>query len=229
MSDPSTVVIVDDHPLFRIGLRRVVESDARFRLIGEAGTGTDGLALIEERRPALAVVDVSLPGMDGIELMRRLSRQRLPTRVVILTMAKDEAVFNRALDAGALGFVLKDTAGNELLAALAAARLGEHYLSPAISGYLIRRRANAERLAQHTPGIDDLTKAERRILRLVADKRTSRQIAAELYISPRTVEAHRANISQKLGLRGNHSLLHFAIENRSAIGAGLAADPGPTA
>ena len=94
---------------------------------------------------------------------------------------------------------------------------GGHYLSPAVSGYLIRRRNRAEQLAAHKPGLDDLTKAERRILKLVAGKKTSREIATELFISPRTVEAHRANICTKLDLHGSHSLLQFALENRSSL------------
>ena len=94
---------------------------------------------------------------------------------------------------------------------------GEHYLSPSISGYLVRRRGRAESLASEKPGLDTLTKAERRILKLVADKKTSKEIAAELFISPRTVEAHRANISTKLELHGSHSLLQFALENRSSL------------
>jgi DNA-binding NarL/FixJ family response regulator len=147
----------------------------------------------------------------------RVQSLRLPTRIVMLTMFKEEETFNRALDLGVLGFVLKENAVQDILDSLVAVAKGEHYLSPTISSYLVRRRGRAEVLAERKPGLDDLTKAERRILKLIAEKKTSREIAAELFISPRTVEAHRANISQKLGLRGSNSLLQFAIENRSAI------------
>src|SRR5207247_10996531 len=115
------------------------------------------------------------------------------------------------------GFVLKENAVADILNGIAAVAKGEHYLSPSISGYLVRRRSRAESLAARQPGLEDLTKAELRILKLIADKKTSREIAAELFISPRTVEAHRANISTKLELRGSHSLLHFALENRAAL------------
>jgi DNA-binding NarL/FixJ family response regulator len=103
------------------------------------------------------------------------------------------------------------------LKAIAAVADGEHYLSSSISGYLVRRRNRAEALAAKKPGLDDLTKAERRVLKLISEKKTSRQIGAELFISPRTVEAHRANICNKLELRGSHSLLQFALENRSSL------------
>jgi DNA-binding NarL/FixJ family response regulator len=217
MAERTKVLIVDDHPLFRQGLRQLVEADARFELVGEAGNGNDALAFIQQRKPGIALLDVNLPGLSGLEVAGRVQSLRLPTRIVVLTMFKEEETFNRALDLGVLGFVLKENAVQDILAALVAVAKGEHYLSPTISTYLVRRRGRAEALAEHKPGLADLTKAERRILKLIAEKKTSREIAAELFISPRTVEAHRANISQKLGLRGSNSLLQFALENRSAI------------
>jgi len=217
MAGPTKVVIVDDHPLFRQGLRQLVETDGQFELVGEAGTGDEALALIRRSKPDIAVLDVNLPGISGIEVARQVQSLKLPTRVVILTMFTEEETVDRALDLGVFGFVLKENATQDILASLVAVAKGEHYLSPSISGFLVRRRGRAEALAQKKPGLDDLTKAERRILKLIAEKKTSRDIAAELFISPRTVEAHRANISQKLGLRGSHSLLQFALENRSSI------------
>jgi len=211
------VLIVDDHPLFRQGLRQVVETDQRFELVAEAGDGESALLLIHEKKPDIAVIDVNLPGLSGLEVAQRLQGKRLRTRIIILTMHKDEATFNRAVDLGVKGFVLKENAVQDILNSLATVSAGEHYLSPSISGYLVRRRGRAEALADKKPGLDDLTKAERRILKLIAEKKTSREIAAELFISPRTVEAHRANICAKLELRGSHSLLQFALENRSSV------------
>jgi DNA-binding NarL/FixJ family response regulator len=213
----TSVLIVDDHPLFRQGLRQLIASDARFELVGEAGDGADALRFIVERKPAIAVLDVNLPGISGLEIARRVQSDKLTTRIVILTMFKEEETFNRALDLGVLGFVLKENAVQDILNSLVAVAQGGHYLSPTISSYLVRRRGRANALATQQPGLDSLTKAERRILGLIAAKKTSREIAAELFISPRTVEAHRANISTKLGLRGSHSLLQFALENRSAL------------
>lgn len=211
------VLIVDDHPLFRQGLRQVVDADARFELIGEAGDGEGALRLILEKKPEIAVLDVNLPGLSGLEVARRLQGKRLPTRLIVLTMYKEEETFNRALDVGVMGFVLKENAVEDILNSLVAVAAGQHYLSPSISGYLVRRRDRTEALAARKPGLEDLTRAERRILKLISEKKTSREIAAELFISPRTVEAHRAHICTKLDLRGSHSLLQFALENRSSL------------
>lgn len=217
MAHRTTVLIVDDHPLFRSGLRQVIAGDPRFELVAETGDGEAALQLIQEKKPDVAVLDVNLPGLSGLEIARKLQTMRQPTRVIMLTMHKDEETCNRALDFGAKGFVLKENATEEILKAIAAVAGDEYYLSSTITGYLVRRRNRAESLAAKKPGLDDLTKAERRILKLIAEKKTSREIGAELFISPRTVEAHRANICAKLELTGSHSLLQFALENRSAI------------
>jgi DNA-binding NarL/FixJ family response regulator len=211
------VLIVDDHPLFRNGLRQVVQADARFELVGEADEGNAAWQAILEKKPEVVVLDINLPGLTGLEVARKIHERKLCTRVIILTMIKEESLINRALDLGVHGFVLKENAVEDIVNAIVTAAKGEHYLSPAVSGCLVRRRDRAAALAAHTPGLEDLTKAERRILGLIAQKKTSRQIAAELFISPRTVEAHRANISDKLQLHGSHSLLQFALENRSSL------------
>jgi DNA-binding NarL/FixJ family response regulator len=217
MAHRTKVLIVDDHPLFRGGLRQVILNDGRFELVGETGDGEDALLLIQEKKPDVAVLDVKLPGLTGLEIARKLQEKRSRTRVIMLTMHNEEELFNRALDSGAMGFVLKENAVEEIVKAIVAVADGQHYLSSTISGYLVRRRHRAESLAKEKPGLDDLTKAELRVLKLISMKKTSREIGAELFISPRTVEAHRANICSKLGLRGSHSLLQFALENRSAL------------
>jgi DNA-binding NarL/FixJ family response regulator len=217
MSARIKVVIVDDHPLFRGGLRQVIVSNPRFELVGEAGDAETAFKLVQEEKPDVAVLDVNLPGLSGLEIAQRLRGKRPPVHLIMLTMHKEEAIFNRALDFGVKGFVLKENAVDEIVRAIVAVAAGEHYLSSTISGYLVRRRNRAEALAAKKPGLDDLTRAERRVLKLVAEKKTSRQIGAELFISPRTVEAHRANICSKLELRGSHSLLQFALENRSSL------------
>ena len=211
------VAIIDDHPMFRQGLRQAVEADERCALVGEAGDGPGGLQLILDERPDVAVLDVNLPRLSGLEVARQLQAKKHPTRLIILTMYKEEETFNLALDLGVKGFVLKENAVEDIMASLHAVADGGHYLSPSISGYLVKRRSRAETLAADKPGLDDLTQAERRILKAIAEQKTSREIAAELFISPRTVEAHRANICAKLGLRGSHSLLRFALENRAGI------------
>jgi DNA-binding NarL/FixJ family response regulator len=217
MPEKIKVLIVDDHPLFRNGLRQVIDGDPSFELVGETGDGEAALQLIQEKKPDVAVLDINLPNLSGLGIARKLKGKRHAARVVMLTMHKEEEIINHALDIGVQGFVLKENAVEEILKAIAAVAAGEHYLSSSISSYLVRRRSRSEALAVQKPGLDDLTKAERRILKLISEKKTSREIAAELFISPRTVEAHRANICNKLALSGSHSLLQFALENRSAI------------
>lgn len=217
MTAKITVVIVDDHPLFREGLRHAVENDPRFELVGESADGINALALIEQKKPDVALLDLNLPRLSGLELARQVQAKSLRTKIVVLTMHKEEDTFNRALDLGVMGFVLKENATQDVLTSLITVAAGEHYLSPSISGYLIRRRDRTESLIANKPGLESLTKAERRILKLVAENKTSREIAAELFVSPRTIEAHRANIAAKLDLHGSNSLLQFAIENRSVL------------
>lgn len=217
MAGTVKILIVDDHPLFRSGLRQVVAADADYEIIGETGDGPAALQWILDKKPDVAILDVNLPGLTGLEIARQLQAKRSATRLIILTMYKEEEICNRALDFGVQGFVLKENAVEEILKAIAAVTSGGHYLSASISGYLVRRRDRAEKLAAQKPGLDQLTRAERRVLKLIAEKKTSREIGAELFISPRTVEAHRANISTKLELHGSHSLLQFALENRSAL------------
>src|SRR5260221_4528599 len=147
MAHRITVLIIDDHPLFRSGLRQVVVDDPRFELVGETGDGEEAWQLIQEKKPAVAVLDVNLPGLSGLEIARKLQTQRLSTNITMLTMHKDEETCNRALDFGAKGFVLKENAIEEILKAITAVAGGEHYLSSTISGYLVRRRNRAETLA----------------------------------------------------------------------------------
>jgi DNA-binding NarL/FixJ family response regulator len=212
------VVIVDDHPLFRQGLRQAVEVDTRFHLAGETDNGQAALDLIRQLQPDVAVLDLNLPGMNGLEVAAALQSKKSRTHLVVLTMLKDEAAFNKALNLGVQGYVLKENAAGEILSCIAAVARGEAYVSPSLTDFLLRRRSRGDRLAAQKPGLDDLTMAEKRILKRVAAGRTNKEIAAELFISPRTVESHRANICEKLGLTGSNRLLQFALENRDALG-----------
>lgn len=211
------VMIVDDHPLFRQGLRQAIGGDSRFEVIGEADNGQTALDRILESRPDVAVLDVNLPGLTGLEVAAALRTKKLRVSIVILTMLKDEQAFNKALNLGIHGYVLKENAADEILNCIAAVSRNEAYVSPSLTDFLLRRRSRAESLASHKPGLDDLTVAEKRILKRVALGKTTKEIAAELFVSPRTVETHRANICEKLELIGANRLLQFALENRDAL------------
>lgn len=217
MSDRLRILIVDDHPLYRHGLRQVIESNPRFELVGEAECGRDALHLIETLQPALAVLDVGLPDITGLEVAAQVQARGWPVALVVLTMLKDELAFNKAMSLGVKGYVLKENAVTELLECMTAVAAGRHYISPSLSGFLLRRHERVTELSVQKPGLNDLTLAERRILKRIADKKTSKEIAAELFVSPRTVETHRANICAKLDLKGSNSLLQFALEHRELL------------
>jgi DNA-binding NarL/FixJ family response regulator len=211
------LVIADDHPIFRQGLVRIVESASDFELVGEAGDGDAALALIHSLRPAMAVMDVSMPGLTGLEILKRMKEEELAIDVVVLTMYREEEYFSEAMDLGAKGYLLKESAVGDLLQCLRVVADGGYYVSPLVSSYLIHRREKREDLRQRIPSLDTLTAAERQILSLIALNLTSKEIATRLHISHRTVQNHRANICTKLGLEGHNKLLQFAFEHRDLL------------
>lgn len=211
-----SLVIADDHPIFRRGLRSVLEA-AGFAVLGEAGDGEAALAAIRSNAPGVAVLDLEMPKGDGLDVARAIQEAGLPTQVVVLTVHKSKALFDRALDLGVRGYVLKDGALAEIVAAVQALAAGKSYISPQMSGHLLERRSRAAALAGEHPGLAGLTPAERRILKLIAEDKTSREIAAALFVSVRTVEHHRASICEKLGLHGSNALLRFAVAHKPEL------------
>lgn len=214
MNGAIRTVIVDDHPVFRQGLRQLIAADPHFELVAEAEDGQAGLTLAGTSKADVIVLDISLPKLNGLEVARQLKANRSPVKVIILTMHKEEEFFNRAINLDVKGYLLKDNALSEIASCLRAVAAGDYYLTPSLSLHLLNRRRRSERLETTRPSLCQLTTAERRILRLIASNATSKQIARELGISHRTVEAHRNNICMKLGLHGSHRLLQFALEHR---------------
>jgi DNA-binding NarL/FixJ family response regulator len=212
-----TVLIADDHPIFRRGLCDIISADASLRLVGEAADGELAWQLIQKLQPAVAVLDIHMPKRSGIQLGQLVLRQRLPVALVILTMDAEEALLNEALNLGIKGYLLKETAVTDLLQAIHKVAVGGCYLSPALSGALLRRNVDREALQEQKLGLAALTPTERQILRLVAEDRTSKEIAELLKCSVRTVETHRQNISHKLELSGSHSLLRFAFDHKAQL------------
>jgi DNA-binding NarL/FixJ family response regulator len=209
-----TIVIADDHPIFRDGLSARIATDNLLQLLGEAGTGTDAISLIEKLKPKVAVLDIDMPGCNGIEVVRSLREKKLAVEIIILTMYSDADIFDEVLNLGVKGFVLKDNAANDLLAAIKSVAEGKHYITPSISSLLIKRNEKSE-LTKNI--FKNITAMERRVLSLIAENKTSKEIAEELFISYKTVENHRSNICAKLNLHGSNALLKFAIENRTHI------------
>ena len=215
MTAPVTVVIAEDHPLFRKGLTDVLAGSADFRIVGESGDGETALELLRRHRPRIAVLDIEMPKVSGLAVAEAVRREGLGTEVVILTMYRDASLFRRALDVGAKGYVLKDSAATEIVACLHMVASGRAYISPALSGDLLERRADLP--MPELAALAGLTPAERRILQQIAQGRTSAAIAGELGISPKTVENHRLHICAKLGLHGPQPLLRFALEHKALL------------
>jgi DNA-binding NarL/FixJ family response regulator len=211
------IVVADDHPVFRKGLRGVLEEAPDVTVVSDAGTGDDALVQIREHRPDVAVLDLDMPGKDGVEVARAVRDEKLPVRVVLLTAHKSEALVNRALDSGVSGYVLKDGALTEILDCVRAVHEGRPWVSGQLAAVLLNRRGRSATLSSDKPGLGGLTAAERRVLALVARGSTSREIAETLFVSVRTVEHHRANIAQKLDLRGSNALVKFALAHRSEL------------
>lgn len=217
MSSTVNILIADDHPVFRSGLRMVIAADPGFTVVGEAGDGMVALDAIRTLRPDIAILDINMPHMNGLDVARHVSEEKLPVDVVILTMHNAEDIFTRALDLGVKGYVLKESAVSDIMTGVRAVAEGKYFVSPQLTDFLLSRNERARALFKRLPSLDDLTPSERRILRLISEDKTSREIAGELHISPKTVENHRANISAKLNLRGNYSLWKFALQNRELL------------
>jgi len=217
--NPLRLVIADDHPIFRAGLRAVLARSPEIQVVGEAGDGAEALDQVRQFKPDIAIVDIDMPKCDGLRFAASVRDARIPVKVVVLTAHPQKEMFDAFLDLGVAGYVLKENASAELIACLKAVAEGEPYVSPSITRLLLRRRQAADQLRTERPGIDRLTPAERRILRLIAEDKTSKEIATQLGVSPNTVDKHRANICEKLGLRGTHSLLKFAFDNKSRLNA----------
>jgi len=217
MNRKSSIVIVDDHPIFRRGLKEIIEGDSQFAVVAEAGDGETALREIRALKPEVVVLDLHLPKIGGLELVRTLRALSHPPAVIVLTMHGEEAMFNAAMDGGAQGYILKDNAADDALVGLKAVASGGVFISPSVARYLVRRHQRAAALKVERKGLSALTPTERRILHLVAENKTNKEIGSELFISHRTVETHRSHICQKLGLSGNRALLRFAFDHKSDI------------
>jgi DNA-binding NarL/FixJ family response regulator len=217
MERPIKIIMADDHPIVRQGLRRMIETDASIEILAEADDGDAGLKLILEHQPDVAVLDIDMPKMDGFGVVQEISKLKLPVEVIFLTMYSEEEMFQAAMDLGVKGYILKDGAVIDIIAAIKSVAGGQAFISPALSALLLRRRRRIEDLEREQPGLHLLTPTERRILKMIAEEKTSKDIGEQLFISHRTVETHRANICRKLDLQGSLSLVRFAVAHKSEL------------
>jgi two-component system response regulator NreC len=212
MSEQSTVaaahvkiVLADDHAVVRVGLRMLLDAEPGFEVVAEAGNTRDAARFVRGHHPDVLVLDLNMPGESGLELIPRISEETPETKIVVLTMQRGPAFARQALASGALGYVIKDAADVELVQAVHLAAGGQHYLNPQLGARLAAMPADAR------PG--DLSERELEILRLIALGHTNPEIAGQLFLSVRTIEAHRAHIHQKLDLSTRSELVGFALEH----------------
>lgn len=220
MSDSNNlidIVFADDHPLFRKGLRDVLETEDHLNILGEAGDGDEALRLIVRHNPTVAVLDIDMPRMNGLDVSKQVYSRKLPTHVVILTMYDDEALFNRAMEIGVTGYVLKDSAADDIVQGIEIVAGGGYFISPVLSGMVMKQNTSMRSAKDEKAGLMQLTPAEQRILKMISQEMTSSHIAEELNISPRTVEHHRSNIIGKLGLSGQYALVRFALQHKNSL------------
>ncbi len=206
-----TVLIADDHPLVRFGLRNLLASEPDFTVAGEAEDGLKVLALAEKIRPDILVVDLMMPNLNGLEVIRTV-RHRLPgTRMIVLSMQRADPYIVEAFKAGAIGYVLKDDAPGEVIHAIREALRGVEYLSPGLSDRLVE---TAVKDVQNAPpdAYELLTERERQVFQLAVEGKTAPEIARALFISPRTAEAHRSRVMDKLGVHNQTDLVKYALK-----------------
>ena len=217
MTNEIKILIADDHPIFRSGLAQLLKTAPDFAVVAEAGDGDAALACMQQAAPDVAILDIDMPGKDGLEVACAVVAEGMGVRVILLSMHKNEALFNAALNCGVKGYVLKDSAMADIINAVKTVAHGEEFISPALSSFLFNRGRRAAGLAEDKPGGGELSEAERRVLKLVGQYKTSTEIADELFISKRTVDRHRANIAEKLGLKGSHAVLKFALDHKDDL------------
>jgi DNA-binding NarL/FixJ family response regulator len=206
-----TIVLADDHHIVRQGLRALLESEPSFRLLGETGDGLEAVRLVERLRPQVLITDVMMPGLNGLEVTRQVAKAAPQTRVLILSMYSNDAYVVEALKHGAAGYVLKDSQANDLVLAVKEVAAGRRYLSPPLCERELELYIRKVEAVPEDP-YETLTNREREVLQLVAEGRTSAELAERLFISPRTAEGHRANLMRKLNLQNHTELVRYALK-----------------
>jgi DNA-binding NarL/FixJ family response regulator len=217
MSDEIDIVLVDDHPIFRKGLRQVIEEENGLRVVAETGDGIEALEQIIKLEPQVALIDILMEPLNGFDLTRQIQQAGIDTNIIFLTGDPREETFRAAMNQGILGYLSKQGAFTEVGDSIKAVLAGQPYVSAALSHYLVNRFHRAANLTNKIPGLSDLTQTELKILRLIAEGLTSREIGKILKIHWRTVDNHRTNISHKLELQGPHALLKFAMEHKNDL------------
>jgi len=205
------IMLADDHTLVRQGLRKLLEERPDWEVIAEAGDGREAVRLAEQHKPDVAILDVAMPLLNGIEATRQITRRTPGTRVLVLSMHADEAYVTQILQAGATGYLLKDSADVDLVKAVGEAARGKSFFSPAIARVMLDDYVRQLADRGVTDRYDSLSEREREIFQLIAEAKTNKEIAALLNVSPSTVETHRAHIMEKLDLHSAAEIVLYAV------------------
>ncbi len=208
---PIRILLADDHGILREGLRMLLERQSEFAVVGDASDGREAVEMAEACDPDVVIMDLAMPGLNGIEATRRITARRPRTAVVILSMHSDESYILRSLKAGARGYLLKDSLKADLIEAVRAAAQGKSFFSPKVSQVLKEDYVNELEAKDAEDTWELLTDREREILQLVAEGKTNKEIAAVLNISPYTIDTHRGHILQKLNLHSAPELILYAV------------------
>ena len=205
------ILLADDHTMVRQGLRKVIEERPEWEVVAQASDGREAVRLAEEHRPDVAIMDVAMPLLNGIEATRQITRRHPDTRVLILSMHADEAYVAQILQAGASGYLLKDSADVDLMQAVAAVAMGKSFFSPAIARVMLDDYVRQLADKGISDRYESLSEREREIFQLIAEGKTNKEIAALLSVSPSTVETHRAHIMEKLDLHSAAEIVLYAV------------------
>jgi two-component system, NarL family, response regulator NreC len=203
------VALIDDHPIVRQGLRNLLQTEPSFQVVAEADDGIAGLDLVQRVRPDVLIVDLMMPGLNGLDLIKQVLKHLPRLRIVVLSMQSADSYVVEALNSGAAGYVLKETGPSEIIHAIKTIVAGERYLSPKLAQRVVDSSTGRKRI---TDPYDSLTPREREILHLIVEGNTSAQIAIRLVLSPRTVELHRSRIMKKLDLHNQTDIFRYALE-----------------
>lgn len=198
------IVIADDHPLLRQGLAQILSMHTHLKLVGEASNGMEAMTLVQSEKPDIIILDVQMPIMDGFEVAKIIQKDHLPTKIIFLTMFKEEEFIRNVFKLGIKGYILKESALLDIVNCIEAVMNDNYFLSPQVS-HLILTQPKVE---EDKSG---LTKTEREILKMIGKGKSSKEIAEELFNSQKTIENHRSNICKKLGITGNSALLKYAL------------------
>jgi DNA-binding NarL/FixJ family response regulator len=206
----STILLADDHDVVRAGVRDIIKNEKNIQIVGEARNGKELLSLLKKKLCDLAIIDITMPEMDGLEAMKKIHEMYPDVRILVFSFLKDYDHFHECIRHGASGYLLKDDVGSEVIVAIRALLQGKKYFSPSVSKMLVDKNIRSIDDGNN-PSIEILTKREKEILQLIAKGLANKNIAAKLHISIRTVEHHRSNLSDKLGLKNTAALVTYAI------------------